>query len=631
VNADCTDVHIRAICEYLRICGEFMCGIVGYLGNKQAAPILLEGLARMEYRGYDSAGLVVVSKAGSILAKSKGRVIKLVGKLDGQEPAGFLGIAHTRWATHGVPSDANAHPHSDCKGEIFVVHNGIIENYQSIKDRLIKDGHKFLSETDTEVLAHLIESLYTGDITLAVQQALKQIIGAYGLAVVSSREPEVLVAAKVGSPLAIGVADGEFIVASDVTAILPVTQNVIYLEDGDLAIIKNSKLTITDLDNKTKNNHTQKIEWSMESAQKEGFEHFMLKEIFQQPEAIKNSIRGRLLISEGDVKLGGLAEVREKLRGINRLVVLGMGTARIAGLVGEYMLEEYASLPVEVEFASEFSYKKSPFDKHTAVLAVSQSGETADTLIALKEAKRKGILTLGIVNVTGSSIARETSAGVYNHIGPEIAVASTKAFVSQVTIFALLTVFMGRMRNMSQVTGERILTELENLPALVDKILDTAESIKQVAEKYKHYDHFLYLGRKYNFPIALEGALKLKEIAYVHAEGYNGGEMKHGPIALIDERFPTFILAPSDSVYEKNISHIKEIKAREGRVIAVATEGNEEIRELVDDVIYIPKTLEMLTPILTTVPLQLFAYYVSVAKGLDVDKPRNLAKSVTVE
>lgn len=608
-----------------------MCGIVGYIGKNEASPILLEGLLRMEYRGYDSAGLVVVNSSGAKLIKSKGRVIVLKEKVAQENLSGNLGIAHTRWATHGVPSDVNSHPHQDCKGEIFVVHNGIIENYQKLKKELIEKGHKFVSETDTEVLAHLTESLYQGDIVHAVKSALKQVIGAYGISVVSAKEPEVLVAAKLGSPLAIGVSENEFVVASDVTAILPVTQNVIYLEDGEIAIVKDGKLSISDLDNNTKEKQTQKIEWSMESAQKQNFPHFMLKEIFEQPEGIKNSIRGRIMLDEGDVKLGGLYDVKEKLRNIDRLILTGMGTARHAGLVGEYMLEEYAGVPVEVEYSSEFSYRKMPLGKNIALLAVSQSGETSDTLIAVKEAKKKGVLTLGVVNVTGSSIARETDAGVYNHIGPEIAVASTKAFVSEVTIFALLSVYLGRMREMSQVMGQRILTELQNLPHLVEKILDTSESIKTIAEKYKTYGHFLFLGRKYNFPVAEEGALKLKEVAYVHAEGYNGGEMKHGPIALIEEKFPSLIIAPQDSMYEKNLNHIKEIKARGGKVIVLTTEGNEELKTQVDDIIYMPKTLEMLTPILTTIPLQLFAYYMAVARGCDVDKPRNLAKSVTVE
>ena len=512
-----------------------------------------------------------------------------------------------------------------------MVHNGIIENYRILKNELIADGHKFSSETDTEVLAHLIEKYYKDSLSSAVQEALKRVIGAYGIAVVSVKNPNRLVVARLGSPLILGIGREEFIAASDLTAIMPITQQVIYLEDGEMASIAPEKFTITDLENHEKEKRTEMIEWSLEAAEKEGFEHFMQKEIFSQPEAIKNSLRGRIILEEGAVKLGGFQDVEKRLRKIDRMFLLGMGTARHAALVGEYMLEEYAGIPIEVEFSSEFSYRKSPFSKDTAVLAVSQSGETADTLIAIKEAKRKGLLTLGIVNVTGSSIARETDAGIYNHIGPEIAVASTKAFVSQITVFALLSVYLGRMREMSVATGQRILKEVQDLPAQIDKILDTAESIKKIAEKYKKHNNFFYIGRKYNFPVALEGSLKLKEIAYVHAEGYNGGEMKHGPIALIDNGFPIVAIAPTDSVYEKNVSHIQELKVRGGRIIAIATEGNEEIRKIADDVIYIPKTLEMLTPVLSVIPLQLLAYYIAVARGTDADKPRNLAKSVTVE
>jgi glutamine---fructose-6-phosphate transaminase (isomerizing) len=627
-----------------------MCGIIGYIGKREAAPILMEGLFRMEYRGYDSAGLAVVENNKIIFEKTEGRVEKLKNKIADKFIKGNLGIAHTRWATHGKPSDVNAHPHSDCKGEIFVVHNGIIENYKQLKEELIKEGHKFKSETDTEVLAHLIEKYFSEGVGAsfsrptdnltggqaqplqdAVRMALKRVIGAYGLAVVSSKDPQNLVVAKLGSPLVLGIGAEEYVVASDVTAILPVTQKVIYLEDGEMAVLKEGTYQITDLDNHLKERMAQQIEWTMEAAQKQGFPHFMLKEIFEQPDAIKNSIRGRTILKEGLAKLGGLEEIEKDLKKIDRLFLVGMGTARNAGLVGEYMLEEYADIPVEVEFGGEFAYRNSPFTPKTALLAISQSGETKDTLIAVQEAKRKGILTLGIINVIGSSIAREVAAGIYNHIGPEIAVASTKAFVSQLTILSLLTVYLGRLRSMSRVMGERIISEIQNLPNLVDNILDTSDAIKNIALKYKDYSHFLFLGRKYNYPVALEGALKLKEVAYVHAEGYNAAEMKHGPIALIDENFPTLILAPSDSVYEKNINHIREIKARGGRVVAIATQGNEDIRELVDDVIYIPKTLEMLTPILSVIPLQLFAYYIAVARGTDVDKPRNLAKSVTVE
>jgi glutamine---fructose-6-phosphate transaminase (isomerizing) len=608
-----------------------MCGIVAYIGKREASSILMEGLSRMEYRGYDSAGIVVVEEGKAQYHKAKGRVAALVEKIENKKLISHTGIAHTRWATHGAPSDANAHPHVDCKSEFFVVHNGIIENYGKIKESLIKEGHKFKSETDTEVLPHLIEKYYKGNLAEAVRSALKKVTGAYGIAVVSTKEPDTFIAAKFGSPLVLGLGSDEYIVASDVTAILPVTQKVVYFDDGEMVIVKKDGYEITDLNKRHKEKATEQIEWNMEAAEKAGFPHFMLKEIFEQPEAIKNSIRGRLIVSEGDVKLGGLQDVQEKLRGIDRLIVLAMGSAKIAGMVGKYMIEEYAGLPVEVEFASEFSYKKTPFQKKTAVLFVSQSGESADTLIAVKEATKKGLLTLGIVNVIGSSISRETKAGVYNHIGPEIAVAATKSQLSQMTIFALLSIYLGRQRDMTIGTGQRIIKEIKNLPSSIDAILDTADAIKKIAKKFKDAEHYYFLGRKYNYPIALEGALKLKEISYIHAEGFNSAEMKHGPIALIDKTAPIVVIAPTDSVYEKNVGHIKELKARGGKVIAIATQGNEEIAEIADHVIYIPKTLEMLTPILAAVPLQLLAYYTAVARGTDVDKPRNLAKSVTVE
>jgi len=612
-----------------------MCGIVGYIGKREAIPVLMDGLSRMEYRGYDSAGLAVIADGSIVSLKSKGRVVGLQEKIEGNNFKSHIGIAHTRWATHGEPSEKNAHPHADCKGEIFVVHNGIIENYTVLKKQLIAEGHVFASETDTEVLAHLIEKYYKDDLVMAVQESLGQVRGAYGIAVISKYHPHQIIAARLGSPLILGIGQYELIIASDLTAVLPITQKVIYLEDGEMVVLNNKEhevdFTISDLQNHPKQKQPERVDWNIEAAEKNGYDHFMLKEIFEQPESVVNSMRGRLLLEEGDAKLGGLDSVLQKLKNIDRLFLIGMGTSRNANLVGEYMLEEYAGIPVEVEYASEFSYRKSPFSSNTAVLAISQSGETADTLIALKEARRKNLLTLGIVNVTGSSIAREVEAGVYNHIGPEIAVASTKAFVSQVTILALLTLRLGRMRDMSAVTGQRIVKEIQNLPASIDALLDTSEHIKKIADKYKTSEHFFFLGRKYNFPVALEGALKLKEVAYVHAEGYNAGEMKHGPIALLDKDFPVLVIAPSDSVYEKNISHIKEIKARGAPVIALVTEGNEEITGIVDDVIYIPKTLEMLTPILSVIPLQLFAYYMAVARGCDVDKPRNLAKSVTVE
>ncbi|MCD6114785.1 glutamine--fructose-6-phosphate transaminase (isomerizing), partial [bacterium] len=514
---------------------------------------------------------------------------------------------------------------------IFVVHNGIIENYLELRERLQKEGHKFISETDTEVLPHLIEKYFQGNLEEAVRLALREIVGAYAIAVISSKDPEKIVFARQSSPLIVGLGDKENFVASDAPAILGYTRRVIYLDDGEMGVITPNDFRIFNLDHQAVSKTSHYLKWNVQQAEKGGYPHFMLKEIMEEPEVIKNAIRGRIVIEEGLAKLGGIENIADKLKEINRLVIVGMGTALLAGKIGEYMIEEYAQIPVEIENASEFRYKKPVLGEKDAILAISQSGETADTLFAIKEAKRKGILTLGIINVVGSSIAREVDAGVYNHAGPEIGVAATKSFVSQLTVLALLTVFLGREREMSLVMGKRILDELTKISNLTEKVLAQKEKIKKLAEKYFQYNNFLFLGRKYNYPIALEGALKLKEISYIHAEGYPAGEMKHGPIAMIDENFPSVVIAPKDSVYEKMVSNIQEIKARKGKVLAITTEGNEEIEQLADDVIYIPKTLEMLTPILSVIPLQLFAYYIAVLKGLDPDKPRNLAKSVTVE
>ena len=609
-----------------------MCGIIGYIGKKEALPIIVEGLRRLEYRGYDSAGIVIIDEKNTpYVVKTKGKIKDLEEKLNSEEIQGTFGIGHTRWASHGEPSDVNAHPHFDCKREIFVVHNGIIENYLKLKTQLQQEGHKFVSETDTEVLPHLIEKYFQGNLEEAVRLALREIVGAYAIAVISSKDPEKIVFARQSSPLIVGLGDKENFVASDAPAILGHTRKVIYLDDGEMGVITPDDFRIFNLDHKTINKTSHYLEWNVQQAEKGGYPHFMLKEIMEEPEVIKDAIRGRMIIEEGLAKLGGIENVADRLKEINRLVVVGMGTALLAGKVGEYMIEEYAQIPVETENASEFRYKKPVLRKKDAILAISQSGETADTLFAVKEAKRKGILTLGIINVVGSSIAREVDAGVYNHAGPEIGVAATKSFVSQLTVLALLTVFLGRERGMSLVMGKRILEELTRISNLIENILEQREEIKELSEKYFQYNNFLFLGRKYNYPIALEGALKLKEISYIHAEGYAAGEMKHGPIAMIDENFPSIIIAPKDSVYEKMISNIQEIKARKGKVLAITTERNEEIEQLADDVIYIPKTLEMLTPILSVIPLQLFAYYIAVLRGLDPDKPRNLAKSVTVE
>jgi glucosamine--fructose-6-phosphate aminotransferase (isomerizing) len=608
-----------------------MCGIVGYIGKNNTENTLLESLKRLEYRGYDSAGLAIVENGKLRSEKALGKIVNLESKLSKNIIKGTVGICHTRWATHGKPTEKNAHPHFSCDGKIAVVHNGIIENYQHLRDDLKKKGHKFVSETDSEVLAHLVKDFYDGNLLKAVQKALRCTEGTYGIAVVSSENPEEIIAARKGSPLILGIGDGENYIASDVSAILGYTKQVVYLNDGEIARVTKDKFEITDTYNKKLKSDVCEVEWSLEESQKGGHETFMIKEILEQPDVIKNSTRGRLILEEGLVKLGGLESVEEKLKKIDRIIILACGTARYAGLIGEYMLEEYAEIPVEVDFASEFRYRKPVINEKTAVIAVSQSGETADTIAAIREAKRKGALTLGIVNVVGSTIARETDAGVYNHAGPEIAVASTKAFTSQVTVLALLTVMLGRQRNMSLVMGQRIVKEIEFLPKKVDKILKQKNDIKKLAEKYSKYQNFMYLGRKYCFPLAEEGALKLKEVTYINAIGLASGEMKHGSIALIDKTFPVFAIAPEDSVYEKNISNIEEIRAKQGHIIAITTEGNKGIKKLADDIVYIPKTLEMLTPILAVAPLQLFAYYVAGYKKLDVDKPRNLAKSVTVE
>ncbi len=609
-----------------------MCGIIGYIGNKNAISIGLDGLKRLEYRGYDSAGMAALGKRNKVYYKKlAGRITGLEEQLQKKNIDSNLAIMHTRWATHGKPTSRNAHPHWDCKKEIFVVHNGIIENYKELKEKLEKEGHNFSSKTDTEVLAHLIEKFFKNNLEEAVRKALKLVKGTYGLAVISKNDSNKIVIARNGSPLLVGIGENEYIVASDASAIIGYTKKVVYLNDGEIGIITPKDFKVLTLNRQTVKKDIQELEWNIEEAEKEGFPHFMLKEIFEQPETIKNAIRGRLVTKEGLAKLGGLEDVEKKLRKIKKIVIIACGTSYYAGLVGEYMLEEYAGVPTEVEYASEFRYRKPILNKNTAVLAISQSGETADTLAAIKEAKRKGALTLGIVNVVGSNIARETEAGIYNHAGPEIGVASTKAFISQLAILTLLTLFLGRQRQMSLIMGKRIAEGLSRIPYLIKKILTLDDEIKKIAKKYYKFDNFLYIGRKYNYPVALEGALKLKEISYLHAEGYGAGEMKHGPIALIDKNFPVLAITPSDSVYEKMISNVEEIKARDASVIAIATKGNKKIEKLANNVIYIPKTLEMLTPILSVIPLQLLAYYIGILRGCDVDKPRNLAKSVTVE
>ncbi|PJB20013.1 glutamine--fructose-6-phosphate transaminase (isomerizing) [Candidatus Falkowbacteria bacterium CG_4_9_14_3_um_filter_36_9] len=617
-----------------------MCGIVGYIGKNNALPILIDGIKRLEYRGYDSAGIALYLGNKIESVKAVGRIKELesclqtLGVCERADPEGLLGglgIAHTRWATHGAPTEANAHPHTDCQGKIWLVHNGIIENYIQLKEHLISKGHKFKSDTDTEVIAHLFEDLYEGDLLATLQKTLSLIKGAYGLVLIHSDHPHKMLAAKMGSPLMVGLGDKETIIASDASAIINNTKQVIYLNDGEIADINRENLKIINSQNEVIDKKVEKIEWDIEAAQKGGYNHFMLKEIFEQPETVKNSIRGRYIIEDGKAKLGGLDNFTNKIREIKKIIIVACGTARNAGLAGKYMIEEYAGVPTEIDYASEFRYRQPILDSQTAVMVISQSGETADTLAAVREAKEKGALTLGIVNTVGSTIARETDAGVYNHIGPEISVASTKAFTSELAILSLLTVFLGRQRKMSLIMGKRILEELEILPKKIAKILAADKKIKAIAKKYKNAKNFAFLGRKYNSSIAFEGALKLKEISYIHAEGFVSGELKHGPIALIDKNMPSIFIAPKDSVYEKNMSNIEEVRARCGKIIAIATEGDEMIKKIADDIIYIPKTLELTSPLLSIIPLQLFAYYMAVLRGCDVDKPRNLAKSVTVE
>lgn len=589
---------------------------------------MLSGLERLEYRGYDSFGFCVLGKE-KFLYKEAGKISKAEEVRD-FDWEGTVGISHTRWATTGEVTKENAHPHCDCKEEIFVVHNGIIENYKQLREKLIKEGHVFRSETDTEVIAHLIEKHFRGNLEEAVTKALKEVRGTYGLAAVSTRDPDKIVAARLSSPLIIGVNGNEFLIASDPSAIITTTRQIIVLEDNEIAVLKRDGFTIFK-EEKERQKEPETIEWNIEQAEKGGYKHFMLKEIMEEPNVIEDAMRGRMLLEEGNVKLGGLESVQAKLREIDNLFLIGCGTAHYACRTGEYMLEEYADLLVQTDIGSEFRYRKPIVNKNTAAIFVSQSGETADTLAALREMKEKGVLSLGITNVVGSSQARETDAGVYTRSGPEIAVASTKALLGQLTILAMITVYLGRQRNMSLIMGKRIVSELQKLPQSAGEILKQKEEIRKIAEKYNQYRDFWFIGRKYNYPIALEGALKLKEISYIHAEGVAGGELKHGPLALVDENCPTIAICPTDSVYEKMVANIEEIKARKGKVIAVATEGNEKIKEIVDDVIYIPKTLEMLTPILSVIPLHLFAYYFADSLGRDVDKPKNLAKSVTVE
>lgn len=610
-----------------------MCGIIGYIGKQQASRILVEGLKRLEYRGYDSAGVALYESDRINVLKQPGKVDALDRLIPHDMIDSKIGIAHTRWATHGFPNYNNAHPHTDNSKEIAIVHNGIIENYKSIKKKLVQDGYKFETETDTEVLVVFIGSLYEkfNDLEKAVRVALAEVNGTFGIAVISSYEPDKIIAARQGSPMILGVGKEEYIVASDIAAIIAHTDRVVYLEDNEMVVVTANGYTTKTIDNETTHPDVQTIQYDIEQIEKSGYEHFMMKEIHEQPETIANAMRGRIMMDSGNVKLGGLSKVEEKLRKARRIIFTACGTSWHAALIGKYLIESMAQVPVEVEYASEFRYRNPVINEDDVVFAISQSGETLDTLAAIKEARQKGATILGLVNVVGSTIARETEAGIYIHAGPEIGVASTKAFTSQVTVLVLLAVYLGRMKRLSQAEGRLILQELQSLPEKVAKVLEHEKDIKKIAEEYFESKNALYLGRGYNFPLALEGALKLKEISYIHAEGYPAAEMKHGPIALIDEEMPVVFIATKDPIYDKVISNIEEVKARKGKVIALATEGDDQIDELADHVIYIPDTVPELVPILAAVPLQLLAYFIALKLDCNVDQPRNLAKSVTVE
>jgi glucosamine--fructose-6-phosphate aminotransferase (isomerizing) len=608
-----------------------MCGIIGYIGMRGATPLLLEGLKRMEYRGYDSAGVAVMNGGAVETRKAAGKISQLERALAASPVAGDMGIGHTRWATHGVPNECNAHPHIDCKGNIAVVHNGIIENSGTLKQGLQARGHKFTSDTDTEVIAHLIEEAFDGNLEDAVIEALWQIEGTYGIAVVSSQDKNKIVAARKGSPLLIGLGDGEYYVASDVSAILAQTREVVYLDDGDVAVLTRDGYTILNQRAQQLERGVSKIDWDLDQIERGGFDHFMLKEIFEQPATVENAMRGRLLPDLGTSKLGGLNMTDEELLRFDNILITACGTSWHSALIGEHMLESLARIPVEVEYASEFRYRNPVVSDKTLCIVISQSGETADTLAAMREAKSRGARTYGIVNVVGSTIARESDGGIYVHAGPEIGVASTKAFTSQVIALLLFTLKLARLRNLSMVDGKEIIHEMQALPKKIQAVLDRAPEIEKIAEEFKNAQNFLYLGRGYSFPTALEGALKLKEISYIHAEGYPAAEMKHGPIALIDEKMPVVFITPHDSVFEKVVSNVQEVKARGGRVIAITTRDEPMLAGKLDYEFRIPETKDMLTPVLASVPLQLLAYYIAVKRGANVDQPRNLAKSVTVE
>jgi glutamine---fructose-6-phosphate transaminase (isomerizing) len=616
-----------------------MCGIIGYIGSSEATPILIDGLRRLEYRGYDSAGVATLASGQMELRKCAGRIANLTQLIQKDPPHGTAGVGHTRWATHGGVTDDNAHPHLDQSGKLAVIHNGVIENFQQLRDQLLSQGHTFRSETDTEVLAHLIGHIFDStpgarskqNLLSAFRLALKQVVGTYGVALFHVDVPDVLLGARRGSPLILGVGKGQNFIVSDVSAIVAHTRDVVYLDDYDVVTIERDQFDITSLAGAGPSFQVSKVEFTIEDVDKGAFSHFMLKEIFEQPNAIRDAMRGRLSIEESTAKLGGLNMSSRELREVDRIVLTACGTALHAARVGEYLIESLAHIPTEVEFASEFRYRNMPMNKDTLVFAISQSGETIDTLAALRESKRKGHRTLGICNSVGSTIARESDGGVYMHAGPEIGVAATKSFTSQIVILNLLALLLGRIRDLSSAQGIEVTSALESLPDLAREVLDQSGKVEELTEKYVDAAGFLFFGRQYNYPIALEGALKLKEISYKFAEGHPSAELKHGIIALIGPDVPSIMIAPDDAVYDKNVNTLEQIKARKGRVIAIATEGRKQMASLADDVISIPKCPDFITPILAVIPLQLFAYHLAVKLGCDVDKPRNLAKSVTVE
>lgn len=606
-----------------------MCGIVGYIGQKMATPVLVQGLRRLEYRGYDSAGVALLEEGNLLRIRSVGKIDSLSEKMKGQEFKSTIGIAHTRWATHGGVTEENAHPHVALDGKLVLVHNGIVENYRELRDQM--KHLTFVSQTDTEVLAHLVGEHYKGNLREAVEAALAHVRGTYGIVVMHMDEPDHLVAARMGSPIVIGVGENENYIASDATPILAYTKKVIFLDDGEIADVSREGVEIFTLSDVHVEKHVEEIQWDEAQAQLQGFPHFMLKEIFDQPTVFKDAIRGRYNIEESTAHLGGLNMTEEEMRRINRVIFIACGTASYAGMIGKYAFEKLAGIPAEVDVASEFRYRDPIIDENTLVFAISQSGETADTLAAVREAKRKGAFVRGIVNVVGSTIARETDGGTYIHAGPELAVASTKAYTNMVAVATLYALQFGRVRKLSAASGEKIVNALREISEKMEEVLKQNDTVKELVQKYKGCADMLFLGRGINYPVALEGSLKLKEISYIHAEAYPGGEMKHGPIALLSPEFPVFAIMTKNSLYDKMRSNIEEVRARGAKVILLATEGDEKAKELAEDVIYVPETLEVLEPLVNTIPLQLFAYHMAVALGKDVDRPRNLAKSVTVE